>query len=113
VSPGDVVLIPLAQFAGAAPKLRPALVLSLLPGAYQNLLLCGISTQLQQLAPNWDELIQSGDADFPPSGLHYDSAIRLSYLYAADPSEVAGIIGNIDPSRLQRLQQRLSDHLRP
>lgn len=111
--PGSVVLIPLAQFAGATPKLRPALLLVSLPGPYQNLLLCGISTQLQQLQPNWDELIQASDADFVSSGLHRDSAIRLSYLYAADPSEVAGIIGNIDPARLQGLQHRLSDHLRP
>jgi mRNA interferase MazF len=108
-----VVLIPLAQFAGAAPKLRPALLLAALPGAYQNLLLCGISTQLQQLEPNWDELIQSGDSDFPSSGLHRDSAIRLSYLYAADPSEIAGVIGNIEQLRLQRLRQCLSDQLRP
>lgn len=113
MNPGDVVLIPLAQFAGAASKLRPALLLTSMPGAYQNLLLCGISSQLQNLQPNWDELIQSGDADFPSSGLHRDSAIRLSYLYAADPSEVAGVIGSIDPARLQRLRQRLSDHLRP
>jgi len=54
VSPGDVVLIALTQFAGAAPKLRPALLLAELPGPYQNLLLSGISTQLHQLEPQWD-----------------------------------------------------------
>jgi len=58
-------------------------------------------------------LLQASDADFPSSGLHRPSAIRLSYLYAADPSEIAGVIGHIDPGRLQRLRQRLSDHLRP
>ena len=110
---GDVILIPLAQFAGTTPKLRPALLLASLPGPYQNLLLCGISTQLQHLQPNWDELIQTSDADFTSSGLHRDSVIRLSYLYAADASEIAGVIGSIDPARLQRLRQRLSDHLRP
>ena len=113
MSPGDVVLIPLTQFAGATPKLRPALVLALLPGAYQNLLLCGISTQLQQMQANWDELVQKGDADFTASGLHHESVIRLSYLYAADASELAGTIGTIEPARLQRLRQRLSDHFRP
>ncbi len=44
--PGDVVLIQLPQVAGGPPKSRPALVLALLPGAYQNVLICGISTQL-------------------------------------------------------------------
>jgi mRNA interferase MazF len=113
MSPGDVVLIPLNQAGGGLPKLRPALFLADLPGPYQNLLLCGISTQLHLLQANWDELIEVGDADFAASGLHRDSAIRLSYLYAADPSEIAGVIGQIDATRLERLRQRLSDHLRP
>jgi mRNA interferase MazF len=113
VNPGDVVLIPLPQVGSAAAKLRPALLLAALPGPYQNLLLCGVSTQLQNLQANWDELVQASDQDFASSGLHRPSAIRLSYLYAADPSEVAGVIGQIDPSRLQRLRQRISDHLRP
>ena len=47
MSPGDVVLIALPQVGSAASKLRPALLLVGLPGPYQNLLLCGVSTQLQ------------------------------------------------------------------
>ena len=78
MSPGDVVLIPLPEFGGASAKLRPALFLGDLPGPYQSLLLCGISTQLHQLQAKWDELIQSVDADYPSSGLHRDSIIRLS-----------------------------------
>jgi mRNA interferase MazF len=113
VNPGDVVLIPLPQLGSGLPKLRPALVLVLLPGPYQNVLLCGISTQLANLQPNWDELIQQSDSDFASSHLHNASAIRLSYLYAADPTEISGVIGSIDAARLQRLRQRLSDHLRP
>jgi len=113
VSPGDVVLIALTQFAGAAPKLRPALLLAELPGPYQNLLLSGISTQLHQLEPQWDELLQGSDADFPSSGLHHDSIIRLSYLHAADRNEIVGVIGSIDSARLQRTLQRLANHLNP
>lgn len=113
MSPGDVLLIPLPQLGGGAAKLRPALLLADLPGPYQNLLLGGISTQLQQVQANGDELIQPGDADFAASGLHHASVVRLSYLYAADPGEIAGRIGSIDPGRLQRLRQRLADHVRP
>jgi mRNA interferase MazF len=65
VNPGDVVLISLPQTAGGPPKLRPALVLSLLPGPYQNTLLCGISTQVHALVPDWDELIRQADKDRP------------------------------------------------
>jgi mRNA interferase MazF len=110
-SPGDVVLLRLSQFAGGQPKLRPALVLSSLPGPYQTQLICGISTQLQQQVPNWDELIQPGDADFASSGLHRASVIRLSYLHATDPAEFAGAIGQIDAVRLDRLLARLAGHL--
>src|SRR4051794_37896254 len=98
---------------GGTPKLRPALHLADLPGRYQNLLLCGISTQLKDLELNWDELIQPGDQDFASSGLHRPSAIRLSYLYAADRSEIAGRIGSISDARLGRLRQLLADFLQP
>lgn len=113
MTPGNVVLISLPLVGSTASKLRPALLLAQLPGPFQNLLLCGVSTQLHQLQSNWDELLQSGDADFGASGVHHPSAIRLSYLYAADSHEIAGVIGRIDSMRLQRLRQRLADHLQP
>jgi mRNA interferase MazF len=110
---GDVVLLPVPQLAGGAPKLRPALVLSLLPGPFQNVLICGISTQVHKVIRDWDELMATTESDFARSGLHRNSAIRLSYLYSAERSEITGIIGEIDSSRLERLLTRLSDHLRP
>lgn len=113
MNPGDIVLIPLPQVGGGPSKLRPALVLVLLPGPYQNVLLCGISTQLHLVLSNWDEMIQASDGDFTGSGLHQASVIRLSYLYAADVTEITGVIGSIDPARLARLRTRLADHLRP
>jgi mRNA interferase MazF len=113
MNPGDVVLISLLQLGGTGAKLRPALVLALLPGPYQNLLIAGISTQLHMIQANWDELIQTSDGDFAGSGLHQASVIRLSYLYAADATEITGVIGRIDPTRLARLRTRLADHLRP
>ena len=112
MNPGDVVLISLPQTGGGPPKLRPALVLTLLPGPYQNVLIAGISTQLHLIEANWDELIQPGDLDFAASGLRQTSVIRLSYLYAAGAAEVRGVIGSIDSGRLDRLQSRLADHLR-
>jgi hypothetical protein len=104
---GEVVLIRLPDATGGPPKLRPALVLATLPGPFQSLLICGIST----LQPNWDEKIDPKDADFSASGLHRLSAIRLSYLYAAEGQEIAGCIGRIGGERLDRLRQRLIDAL--
>lgn len=115
MSPGDVLLVPVPQVGGGggAAKLRPALLLAMLPGPYQNLLICGISTQLHSLVPDWDEPISINDGDFKSSGLRYPSVVRLSYLYAASASEVAGAIGRIDPSRLARLRGRLIAQLQP
>ena len=106
-----MVLVSLAQTGGGPPKLRPALVLSLLPGPYQNVLICGISTHLHTLQPIWDELIQPSDADFKGSGLHRASSIRLSFLYAVDRAEITGRIGSIDPARLARLRSRLAQNV--
>jgi mRNA interferase MazF len=113
MNPGDVVLISLPQWRGGTAKLRPALLLAVLPGPYQNILVCGISTQLAQQVTNWDEGIATGDADFATSGLHQQSIIRLSYLYAADRRELVGSIGSIERARLDRLLTRLADHLAP
>ncbi len=113
MNPGDVLLLPMGSFGGGGTKLRPALLLALLPGAYQNLLVCGISTQRHLIEPNWDEEIQPADGDFAGSGLHQASLIRLSYLRSADTSEVAAIIGSVEPARLDRLRTRLADHIRP
>jgi mRNA interferase MazF len=111
MTPGDVVLIQLPQVAGGPAKSRPALVVASLPGAYQNVLICGISTQLQDLQPDWDDKIGPNDADFSQSGLHRASAIRLSYLYSADTGEILGTIGRIDAGRLNRVRRRLAARL--
>ncbi|MCC6123512.1 MAG: type II toxin-antitoxin system PemK/MazF family toxin [Pirellulales bacterium] len=113
MKPGDVVLLQLPQMAGGPPKLRPALVLARLPGPYQNVLLCGISTQLRELQPDWDELIDSRDVDYASSGLHRPSAIRLSYLFSTDAKELSGRIGSISPARMNRVLERLSKYLGP
>jgi hypothetical protein len=113
MNPGDVVLISIPQFAGGPGKLRPALLLSILPGAFQSMLICGISSRVDQLVNEWDERIRPADVDFAGSGLHRESSIRLSYLYSADAAEVRGTIGSIDPVRHAKLLKRLADHLQP
>lgn len=109
--PGDMVLIRLPAAGGATPKLRPALILSMLPGPYQNTLICGVSTQLHELQADWDDMIGPSDSDFAGSGLRRASVIRLSYLFAADANEIVGVIGAIANDRLRRLLLRLANQL--
>ena len=113
MKPGSVVLlrIPGAAEGGTRPKLRPALVIAVLPGPYQNLLVCGVSTRLQDMEPDWDEVIADSDADFATSGLHRTSAIRPSFLAAVVSAVVAGRIGEVSTARLERVIARLVRHL--
>lgn len=115
MKPGSVVLVRLPGVSGAAdgtrPKLRPALVIAVLPGLYQNLLVCGISTRLENMEPDWDEVIADSDADFAATGLHRTSAIRPSFLAAIASEAVAGRIGEVSADKLDSIRTRLVECL--
>ena len=64
---GDIVLTPVPQADGQF-KNRPALFLRTMP-PFNDALVCGISTQLQQQVAGFDEVVRRQDADFPNSGL--------------------------------------------
>lgn len=81
------------------------------PFAY--FLVCGISTQLQQAVPQFDEVIAPADSDFTASGLKAASLLRLGYLAVLPQTEFRGRIGSVSPGRLARLRTRLSEFLRP
>ncbi len=106
---GDVVLTPLPQANGQI-KTRPALLLRRLP-PFGDFLVCGITTQLQQAVPGFDEVIRPIDSDFGASGLVTDSVIRLGFLAVLPRSRIAGSIGSVSPERHENLLARLSRHL--
>lgn len=106
---GDIVLVALRQADGQI-KTRPSLVLRILP-PFNDLLVCGISTQVHQEAKGFDDIIATGDVDFPQSGLRATSLIRLGFLGVAPTQSVVGSIGSVDSQRHQKLLKRLSDFL--
>lgn len=106
---GDVVLTPLPQ-ADGSPKNRPALILRELP-PFGDFLVCGISTQVHQAVPGFDEVVSRTDADFAGSGLLADSVIRLGLLAVLPRKKLLGAIGRVDRSRHARLLRNLSRHL--
>jgi mRNA interferase MazF len=110
---GDMVPVHLPDASGAIFKVRPAVVLASLPGPYQEILICGVTTQLHAVVADWDELIVPGDSDFPSSGLRQMSVVRLGYLGAVRFVRILKRIGRIDSARLARLQTRLADRIRP
>lgn|SRR3990172_7101997 len=106
---GDVILTPLAQSDGKV-KNRPAIILREMP-PYKDFLVCGISTQLHQTVPGFDEMLTIGDDDFVSSGVISDSVIRLGFLAVLPKKKIIGSIGEISPERHKRLLNRLATYL--
>lgn len=91
-------------------KNRPAVVLREMP-LYRDLLVCGVSTQLQRAVKGFDEVIVRADPDFTSSGLLTDSVIRLGFLAVLPRGSVTGSIGAISKARHERLLLAPSAHL--
>ena len=106
---GDIIPTPIPQADGKV-KNRPAIYLLEMP-PFRDALVCGVSTQTHQLAPDFDELITSQDSNFSSSGLVSDSLIRLGFLAVLPRRNIIGSIGSISPERHRRLLHRLSEYL--
>jgi mRNA interferase MazF len=106
---GSIILTAIVQADGQR-KNRPALVLREMP-KYGDWLICGISTQLRQYLPNFDEIIETEDSDFAASELVRASLIRLAFLAVIRQTEVMGSIGSISSERHSRLLSNLSGYL--
>ena len=108
---GDIVLTPMPQADGRL-KNRPAVVLREMP-PFGDLLVCGVSAQLQQQVEGFDQVIKPGDSDFAESGLKAASLIRLGFLAVLPLRNFLGTIGSISQERHKQLLQRLCQHLSP
>lgn len=106
---GDIILMPMPQADGKV-KNRPAVFWREMP-PFQDALVFGVSTQIHQLVPDFDEPVTSEDSDFPQSGLVSDSLIRLGFLAVLPRRNIIGSIGSISPERHNRLLRRLSEYL--
>jgi mRNA interferase MazF len=78
---------------------------------FDDLLVCGISSQLQVAVENFDELVAPGDSDFAATGLAVPSLIRLGFVSTVARTAVKGRIGFIEPARHRRLLTKLTDWL--
>ena len=108
---GAIALATLPQADGQR-KNRPVVLLRQLPG-YGDWLVCGVSTQLHQRVPDFDELVRPGDAGFDASGLKAASLIRLGFLAAVPARDVLGILGYLRAERHEHLLRRLARLLPP
>lgn len=106
--PGQIVLFRFPRADLSEGKLRPALLLSEVPGPYEDWLICMISSQVHQRIDRFDELIEEDDTDFARSGLKVTSVIRIGRLAVVEGEMLEGRIGTISPERMQRIRRRLA-----
>jgi len=78
---------------------------------FNDLLVCGISTQLHHRVEGFDEIISPADGDFSTSGLLAESLIRLGFLAVLPRRSILGSIGSVAPERHRRLLVALSAYL--
>jgi len=106
---GQIVLFRFPRADLSEGKLRPALLLSEVPGPYEDWLICMISSQVHQRIDGFDELIEEGDEDFARSGLKVTSVIRMGRLAVVEGEMLEGSIGMISPERMRRIRKRLAE----
>ncbi len=106
---GNVVIVAMPQADGSV-KNRPTIILREMP-PFQDMLVCGVSSQLHQEVKGFDEIISPTDSDFAASSLVGKSLIRLGFLTVVPQSQIVGIIGSISSTRHQRLLEKLTNYL--
>jgi mRNA interferase MazF len=90
---GDIIAAYMVQ-SDRTFKKRPALILKKLP-KYEDYLICGISSNINQCIEGFDSLILESSELFKDTGLKTDSVIRLSYLTFIPIEDINGAIGSI------------------
>ena len=108
IQDGQIVLFAFPQTDQATGKLHPALVLRRSPGAYDDWLICMISSQLHHEISGTDEVIRSTDVDFAKTGLKGTSLIRVTRLAIVSADLLHGTIGSFDNNRLERVRMRIA-----
>jgi len=109
---GQTVIINFPYTDLSRGKPRPALLISKVPGKFDDWLICMISTKLEKVIKTFDEIINKSSVDFDLSGLLSDSVIRISKLAVVSEDILIGTIGEISQKRLLRIKENLCRWIR-
>ncbi|MEP7170099.1 MAG: type II toxin-antitoxin system PemK/MazF family toxin [Bacteroidota bacterium] len=105
---GKIILTVFPQ--DAEKKLRPALVLREFP-KYGDLLICGITSRLNQFIPEFDIVLDEAHPDFDKSGLKAPAVCRLNMLTMLPKQYISGTLGAVSAATHYTLLKNLSDYL--
>jgi mRNA-degrading endonuclease toxin of MazEF toxin-antitoxin module len=107
MKPGDIVLARVPSGTDLPAKLRPALVLAILPGAVEEtVLVCGISSRTDRVLAGWDVPVEE-DAR-PLTGLKVPSVIRPSWLATFGSGKGLRRLGELDLEILGAIRARVA-----
>ena len=109
---GQIVLFRFPQTDLILGTLRPSLLIAPILNAYDDWLVCMISSQIHQAIPNFDEIILKTDTDFAQTRLKSESVIRRSRLAVVSETIFVGKLGEISPARLKKVKDNLADWIR-
>jgi len=109
--PGYISLVRFPRANLQSGKYRPVLLLSRMPGLFDDWLICGITSQLRHEVEGWDEVVKRADCDFKYSGLKVPSLIRIGKLATVEEAVLEGVLGEISSERLMRILKRLMNFL--
>ena len=104
---GDVLLVAFPRADLTQGKLRPALMIAEMPGRHEDILLAMISSKTHQFVVGFDELLSENDPDFTSSGMKKASVIRLTRLATVERGVIPARLGEISPTRLTTIYERL------
>ncbi len=105
----DIVLISMPQADGKTKK-RPGLILYKIP-PFDDVLICGISSQLKNKVDNLDMIIGQNHPDWNNSGLRVPSLIRVGYIATLPIRLIDGAIGEISGNTYDTLTKNLINFL--
>ena len=108
--PGNILLVRFPRADLQKGKYMPVLLLSKMPGPFDDWLICAITSQLRHEVKEWDERIEKTDDDFKSSGLKVPSLIRIGKLATVEKEVLEGMLGKVSLDRLNRILKRLRDH---
>jgi mRNA interferase MazF len=108
----DVVLarFPFTDQTGA--KLRPVLVLSPVPGGFNDFVVMFISSQSQHAVPGIDVIIEPRSSSFAATGLRVTSVFRVGKVATLSDALIVGTLGQLDTSAFDEVVSRLVRLLR-
>jgi mRNA interferase MazF len=106
---GRIALVPFPFTDLSGAKLRPILMIPRTSPRFDVWLLCMVSSQLHQADQALDEVVESSDRDFGPSGLKTSSVLRLSRLAVIDGGMITGSLGSISADRLASIRRKLAN----